>query len=159
LPDREVRLTAVVSADGRSYVGTYENGVKVWGVKLSDDDAQPVVRRAASGPVKVGQDKARPTSPSSPKVVLMEMLTTRTWMHNPGGRSPRPIRFLPSGEINQPGSRSTWSLKGSSLTMRWSSSNAPGGVWIDRCTLSRDGRSYAGTNQDGLPVLGRIAED
>jgi hypothetical protein len=41
LPDREARLTAVVSADGRSYVGTYKNGTNVWGRKLADDDAQP----------------------------------------------------------------------------------------------------------------------
>jgi hypothetical protein len=54
----DARLTAVVSADGRSYVGTYKCGVKVWGQKLSDDDAQPFVRRVASGPVKVGGDEA-----------------------------------------------------------------------------------------------------
>jgi hypothetical protein len=386
LPDREVRLTAVVSADGRSYVGTYKNGVKVWGQKLSDYEGQPVDGRAAPGPVKVGQEEARPTSPSPPKVgrqaveprlvgaqsrvtavrrdtksiikpddpsdddlrgasslgylrvgvrqawlgqnkelsstcekllslakntedplladyaskccslrqadpkrceaalvlarravehgkgsqwlvyfkmalgmaeyrsghfaeadaaftaamsdpgnnntilstsafyramclfrrgktdlarklateaaakmkplpvdeqtpqaggadendlimwmayketkallkldaapaPLMEMLTTRTWMQQSGGSGPRPIRFLPSGKINQPDGGATWSLNGSSLTMRWPGRNAPGGAWIDRCTLSRDGRSYTGTNQNGLPIRGLISED
>jgi hypothetical protein len=53
LPDHVCTLTAVVSADGRSYVGTYQNGAKVWGVKLSDDDAQPFVRRAARGVAQI----------------------------------------------------------------------------------------------------------
>ncbi len=36
-PGKFVRIRAVVSANGRSYSGTYKNGTKVWGRKLADD--------------------------------------------------------------------------------------------------------------------------
>lgn len=36
-PGKYVRIRAVVSVDGRRYSGTYKNGTKVWGRKLSDE--------------------------------------------------------------------------------------------------------------------------
>ena len=79
-----------------------------------------------------------------------------------------PGRFRPAGarSASSPPARLTgratgaiWLLEGSSLTVRWPSPRAPGGAWIDRCTLSQDGRSYTGTNQQGVPIRGLIAED
>jgi hypothetical protein len=37
VPGKFVRITAVVSGDGRTYSGTYRSGTKVWGRKLSDE--------------------------------------------------------------------------------------------------------------------------
>jgi hypothetical protein len=40
-----------------------------------------------------------------------------------------------------------WRRKGESLVMTWPNSAAPGGTWVDRCIISKDGRRYMGRNQ------------
>jgi len=45
-PGKFVRITAQLSGDGRSYEGTYKNGTRVWGRKLSDAGGPgPAIRR------------------------------------------------------------------------------------------------------------------
>jgi len=40
------------------------------------------------------------------------------------------------------------------LTFRWPNPRAPGGAWLDVCTLSRDGKSCSGRNQNKAPIAG-----
>src|SRR5205807_4448598 len=48
----------------------------------------------------------------------------------------------------------TWTLTGNTLVLRWASPQAPGGFWIDTCTVSDDGQTYSGVNQRNLPIAG-----
>lgn len=41
----------------------------------------------------------------------------------------------------------TWKREGEKLVMTWPRHGAPGGRWIDRCFISKDGRRYMGRNQ------------
>jgi hypothetical protein len=62
------------------------------------------------------------------------------------------IKFLLDGRLNTPSSGDRWFLDGRKLTLRWPNDKAPGGFWIDKLTASADGRSFEGTNQNGLPI-------
>src|SRR3954447_10734756 len=73
------------------------------------------------------------------------------WEHRVVGPDSKPARMTlySNSKINEPNGVNTWSRSGNTLTLRWKSARAPGGVWVDRCTVSPDGRSYSGRNQLG----------
>ena len=75
-------------------------------------------------------------------------------MHSANKAKPGVLRFLPDGSVNREGSGIAWALNGSNLTLRWRNPKAPGGVWVDRCILAADGRSYVGTNQANMVIRG-----
>ena len=79
--------------------------------------------------------------------------TTRNWAA--GGRGPRDpeVRVSsPPVRLTSRGGRVTWSLKGTTMTLARPVREA---LWIDSCTLSRDGSTYKGTNQNGAESRGR----
>jgi hypothetical protein len=76
------------------------------------------------------------------------------WQHSSSGSEGWETTFLPNGHIGTPDAAATWTLKGRTLTLRWPQSNAPNGVWVDRCVVSPDGKSYAGKNQKGAAIRG-----
>ena len=76
------------------------------------------------------------------------------WRHRPGNSQPGELRFYPNGKINNPAGRDTWTFTGRTLEMRWANPQAPGGFWIDTCTLADDAETYTGTNQQNMPIVG-----
>ena len=76
------------------------------------------------------------------------------WRHKPGNEQPAEMTLLPNGKINNPDGQSTWTLTGNTLVLRWANPGAPGGFWIDTCTLSDDGATYRGVNQGNRPIAG-----
>jgi len=76
------------------------------------------------------------------------------WRHKSGNREPGEITLLPNGKINDPDGQYTWTLTGNTLVLRWASPQAPGGFWIDTCTVSDDGQTYSGVNQRNTPIAG-----
>lgn len=64
-------------------------------------------------------------------------------------------RYYSNGRIDAPDANATWSVRGRTLTLRWYQDGAPGGAWVDVCTLSPDGTTYSGLNQRKLPTSGR----
>jgi hypothetical protein len=69
-----------------------------------------------------------------------------------------PIALYSNGKINDPSGEHTWSKAGNTLTLRWKDAKAPGGFWIDTCTISPDGKSFKGTNQLRRPITGTLIE-
>jgi Leucine-rich repeat (LRR) protein len=69
---------------------------------------------------------------------------------NPGG-----IHTLYSnGRLDRTNGSDTWDLTGKVVRFRWTNPRAPGGVWVDVCTLSDDGKTFRGTNQIRVPISG-----
>ena len=59
-----------------------------------------------------------------------------------------------SGEISGTAGKSFWNRQGKKLRMRWLDPQAPNGAWIDEVTLSADGKTYYGKNQNGTVIEG-----
>lgn len=68
------------------------------------------------------------------------------------------ITLYSNGKINNPSGHHTWSKAGNTLTLRWKDAKAPGGFWIDTCTISPNGQSYKGTNQLRRPITGTLVK-
>lgn len=68
------------------------------------------------------------------------------------------ITLYSNGKINDPSGDHKWSKTGNTLTLRWKDAKAPGGFWIDTCTISRDGQSFKGTNQLRRPITGTLVK-
>ncbi len=77
------------------------------------------------------------------------------WEHVVAGGAGRRIVFRDDGSIEGASSSATWSRAGSTLILRWKDVKAPGGEWVDTCTLDSTWTTYAGTNQQGVRVSGR----
>lgn len=69
------------------------------------------------------------------------------------------IALYSNGKINDPSGENTWSKAGTTLTFRWKDAKAPGGFWIDTCTIAPDGQSFKGTNQLKRPINGTLIKD
>ncbi|MBC7817743.1 MAG: hypothetical protein IAG10_12690 [Planctomycetaceae bacterium] len=67
--------------------------------------------------------------------------------------------FASDGRIIAPdGVERTWEIKGKTLILRQPDRRAPGGVWVDKCQISADGKSYRGRNQDNVETQGTLLE-
>jgi hypothetical protein len=77
-----------------------------------------------------------------------------TWKHSIANGQSAEITLYSNGTINAPDGPDTWSLKGTTLIIRWKNPEAPGGEWVDTCNVSEHGGSYAGTNQLGTGISG-----
>jgi hypothetical protein len=64
--------------------------------------------------------------------------------------------FYSNGRINSPNGPDTWVLCGNSLTLRWPTSSAPGGAWVDQCILSQAGTAYTCKNQINDKINGKV---
>jgi hypothetical protein len=75
--------------------------------------------------------------------------------HGAADRQLAPLRFYSNGRIESEDSLNTWSLIGDTLSLCWYvQSGPPFGVWVDSCELTRNGKSYRGTNQRGDRIVG-----
>ena len=76
------------------------------------------------------------------------------WAHLVNKQDTYHIFFEVSGEISGTAGESYWKVDGRKLIMKWLDPQAPNGAWVDEVTLSRDGKSYYGKNQNGTIIEG-----
>jgi len=77
-----------------------------------------------------------------------------TWKHSITNGPSAEITLYSNGRINSPEGPDTWSLKETTLVIRWQNPDAPGGEWVDTCEVSTHASSYSGTNQLGTRISG-----
>lgn len=94
--------------------------------------------------------KRRQESALKPKVVAK-------WHHQTGGNPLAEVTLLSNGRIGSADSPNHWRLNANgNIQLRWPSSNAPNGVWIDNCQLTADGMEFRGKNQDNASAFGKL---
>lgn len=77
-----------------------------------------------------------------------------TWRHSIANGQSAEITLYSNGTINSPEGPDTWSLKETTLIIRWKNPDAPGGEWVDTCEVAEHGGTYSGTNQLGTRISG-----
>lgn len=77
-----------------------------------------------------------------------------TYSHRAANRAAKPIEFYSNGRLMSPEGINTWVLRGNNLVLCWYDQRSPTGVWVDTCTLEKDGKSYHGQNQQGDQIRG-----
>lgn len=97
-------------------------------------------------------DEARAVRESFEKTLNIHVVAR--WKHRPG----RDCILYSTGRLNDPDARTTWTLSKNTLTLRWPTPSAPGGAWVDRCTIAPDGLTYNGRNQNGTTISGWYLE-
>ncbi|QJX00244.1 hypothetical protein [Frigoriglobus tundricola] len=88
-------------------------------------------------------------------ITALDVKVVATWSHGtevPG--SGHEIQLYSNGKIGGPDSGATWTFQNGILTLRWPNATAPGGAWVDSCSVSADGRTYSGKNQKGVRIGG-----
>jgi tRNA A-37 threonylcarbamoyl transferase component Bud32 len=80
------------------------------------------------------------------------------WTHHWAGNS-KVIGLCANGKIDDPDSENSWTFEGGVLSLRWPNPDAPGGIWIDTCTVPPDGKTYSGQNQLRAPISGVSSEE
>lgn len=79
------------------------------------------------------------------------------WNHQTGGNPLAEVELLSNGRIGSADSPNHWTLNANgNIQLRWPSSNAPEGVWIDSCQLSADGMEFRGKNQHNSATFGKL---
>ena len=77
-----------------------------------------------------------------------------SWTHVVNGQDHYNIFFEVSGMLSGVAGDASWKINANKLTLRWLDPNAPDGAWVDEVTLSADGKSYFGKNQNGTTIRG-----
>jgi len=142
----------VLSADRKSYEGTNYLGNKVTGTRGADGGRarMPKINYDPSAPIEPDpvDDEAAFDDGLRAKVV-------GTWRHAVNNKPQGENDLRPDGTIwNQWGKNGSWSLSGSTLTLRWPNGAALGGEWVDSVEVTADGFRYEGSNQEGASILG-----
>jgi len=92
---------------------------------------------------------------SDEEQAVKDVRLVASYIHQPGNLPPRTIEFYSNGRLESPESPNTWLLRGNQLALCWYTSQAkPFGVFVDICTLSKDGKIYQGRNQAGAAIHG-----
>ena len=81
---------------------------------------------------------------------MRRLVVVAVWQHKAGNDRPWSMKLWSNGRVGKPDGKATWQLKGNQLTLKW-----PAG-WVDRCTISPDGRFYKGRNQNGVHISGTL---
>lgn len=76
------------------------------------------------------------------------------WTHVVNEQDTYHIFLEVSGEISGTAGESYWQLVGRKLIMKWLDPQAPNGAWVDEVTLSPNGKTYYGKNQNGTVIRG-----
>jgi hypothetical protein len=121
----------------------------------SELQALAAARRATADAIAAKTQSA----PKDKKHELTEADVAGPWRHKAGDAWPQEITLHPNGKINDPNGQNTWSMKtrgrNHSLELRWADPRAPGGFWIDTCSLDPEGRIYQGHNQQNMFISGQ----
>jgi len=113
---------------------------------LPESDAEDTESRGAVPDLPANTQKATDVPPT----------VVEAWMHRAGRGRESKMLLYSNGRINKPDGAATWSRDGRKLELRWPGERAPGGVWIDRCQISIDGKSYSGRNQEAVRISGTL---
>lgn len=101
---------------------------------------------------KVGSPLLDPASAQRNKQKLSPLVGP--WNHVVNEKDTYRIFFEVSGEISGTAGESYWQLEGRKLTLKWLDPQAPNGAWVDEVTLSANGKTYYGKNQNGVVIKG-----
>jgi arabinan endo-1,5-alpha-L-arabinosidase len=146
--------TTVVANDahwrGPGHNAVLQDGDKTWLVYHALDPT----RNAA---LTLRIDTVRWTEDGWPEVDQPAPPVHGWWEHGVTDEPATTIRLLPDGKIDAPGDPASWALAGDALELRWPDPAAPGGVRVDRCTVSADRRSYSGRDPLGREIRGRLS--
>jgi hypothetical protein len=72
------------------------------------------------------------------------------WHFSSVGRRGSVIVLYSNGRIGEISGPNSWRAEGGVLELRWPNQAAPGGAWVDRCTITNlEGTTFSGTNQQG----------
>lgn len=86
--------------------------------------------------------------------VILDVKVVATWSHANERGDKEEIKLYSNGKMRDPDGGSAWAFRNGTLTLTWPNAVAPGGAWVDNCTVSADGRTYTGKNQSGIRVGG-----
>jgi arabinan endo-1,5-alpha-L-arabinosidase len=146
--------TTVVASDpywrGPGHNAVLQDGDKWWLVYHALDPQH-------NAALKLRIDPLRWTADGWPEVEKPAAPVYGWWEHRVADGPPVLVHLLPGGKVNTPEDPAGWTLTGSTLEMRWPNPAAPGGAFVDRCTVSADRRAYAGRNQAGVVIRGRLS--
>lgn len=117
----------------------------------ASDATQPAESKEESSP-----DAAFPTLPVPTKIAPQEPQLIAVWKHFVAGQPRGEVRLFSNGRINDPKSDNTWTRTGDEFVMHWPNQGAPGGAWVDRCTISPDEQRYSGRNQVNAKIEGQL---
>lgn len=95
---------------------------------------------------KISEQRAKP---------ITEADIPGVWVHVAGNHWPQEITLLPNGKMKDPDGQNSWTLKRTILVLRWADPRAPGGFWIDKCTVYNGGYAYAGDRMFGSEFVFR----
>jgi cyclophilin family peptidyl-prolyl cis-trans isomerase len=139
-----------VAAGKKHQLQVKKEGFKVFGEEVEIDAGG---RRAIR--VRLEQE-ARAVPQPVPSVVGV-------WEHSvPSKRIKGRREFMPDGTIKGAagGLRATWLQEGSTLTLTWGDQGTLGrGIWVDKCTVAPDGKSYTGRDLGNDLVFGKRIEN
>jgi arabinan endo-1,5-alpha-L-arabinosidase len=139
---------------GQGHGSVYQDGKDYWLVHHAYDTenkALPTLRIVKLDWTRDGWCKVTETSklPVYKNVVGF-------WEHRPENGAATMLELKEGGATST--ESATWVLTGKTLEICWKNVDAPGGAWVDTCTLGRGFATYEGKNQSGLPLYGtRVA--
>lgn len=82
------------------------------------------------------------------------------WNHRANNDPIRHVRFYSNGALGNPESDNRWSCDEKGLLeLRWRNPDAPKGMYIDKCKVSGDGKTYTGRGNTGATISGTLAND
>lgn len=82
------------------------------------------------------------------------------WRHQANNDPYKMVWFFANGAIGRPEGDSRWSCdERGALEIRWRNPNAPNGVYVDKCKVSGDGKTYTGRGNTGASISGILAND
>jgi len=129
--------------------------------KEEKEQVMPFVANIAGHPLRLTTSSNRVASrfkKIQPKGITVADIPG-VWVLTPGDElASREITLLPNGRIDDPAGRNSWTLKGEILVLRWVDRRAPGGSWVDTCTLRWGPKGerlhYNGVNQRKVQIYG-----
>lgn len=110
-------------------------------------------------PIQPDTTPEEPASPAAVESKPEEPYILSRWQHFVAGARRGEVILYSNGRLNDPASVSTWTRSGDQLVLTWPNPGAPGGAWVDRCTVSPDGQRYFGSNQHRSRIEGKRISD
>lgn len=138
------------AVEGEIYAAIFRSGL--WGDYLPDR----LLYCIEWGDETPQADGTKRSEKNGEKGTLANSLVVGDWLHQPPNTGPPGrITLHQNGTINGGTAKWTFNPGTRTLELRWPGGNSTGVTWVDTVQVSQDGRSYEGTNQQGMPVTGK----